>query len=65
MSEPEVKNLSVAMQTLKISVSSRSAQQPLWQRRFYDFNVYSDEKRIDKRRYIHRNPFTRGLVPHP
>jgi len=33
-----------------------------WQARFYDFNVWTERKRIEKLRYIHRNPVTRGLV---
>ena len=33
-----------------------------WQRRFYDFNVWSDHKRTEKLRYMHRNPVRRGLV---
>ena len=65
LSEPETKNLSVALQALKLSVARRTVPRPFWQRRFYDFNVYTDEKRIEKRRYIHRNPFTRGLVRRP
>ncbi len=36
-----------------------------WQRRFYDFNVWSARKRIEKLRYIHRNPVKRGLVDAP
>jgi putative transposase len=36
-----------------------------WQRRYYDFNVHSPEKRTEKIRYIHRNPVTRGLVSKP
>jgi putative transposase len=36
-----------------------------WQRRFYDFNVWSDRKRIEKLRYMHRNPVRRGLVLEP
>jgi len=36
-----------------------------WQSRFYDFNVWTDTKRIEKLRYIHRNPVTRGLVASP
>ena len=36
-----------------------------WQRRFYDFNVYSNEKRFEKLRYMHRNPVRRGLVSLP
>jgi hypothetical protein len=27
-----------------------------WQRRYYDFNVGSERKHIEKLRYIHRNP---------
>jgi putative transposase len=37
----------------------------LWQARFYDFNVWTERKRIEKLRYIHRNPVTRGLVTSP
>ena len=36
-----------------------------WQARFYDFNVWTEEKRIEKLRYIHRNPVARGLVESP
>jgi len=36
-----------------------------WQPRFYDFNVWSEHKRIEKLRYIHRNPVKRGLVESP
>jgi putative transposase len=28
----------------------------IWQPRFYDFVVFSDKKRIEKLRYMHRNP---------
>src|ERR1019366_1662170 len=38
---------------------------PIWQKRFYDFNVCSTEKRIEKLRYMHRNPVKRGLVTAP
>jgi putative transposase len=37
----------------------------VWQRRFYDFNVWTARKRIGKLRYMHRNPVTRGLVQEP
>jgi len=33
-----------------------------WQRRFYDFNVWSKKKRIEKLNYMHMNPVKRGLV---
>lgn len=36
-----------------------------WQARFYDFNVWTEKKRIEKLRYIHRNPVRRGLVSSP
>ena len=29
------------------------------------FNVHSDKKRIEKLRYMHRNPVVRGLVAKP
>ena len=33
--------------------------------RYYDFNVWSHRKFIEKLRYIHRNPVERGLVAGP
>ena len=45
-------------------VSSRG-QHRFWQARFYDFNVWTEKKRIEKLRYIHRNPVKRGLVNSP
>jgi len=36
-----------------------------WQARFYDFNVWSIKKRIEKLRYLHRNPAKVGLVEAP
>jgi putative transposase len=37
----------------------------VWQRRFYDFIVFTDKKRVEKLRYMHRNPVQRGLVLRP
>ena len=37
----------------------------IWQPRFYDFVVFSEHKRVEKLRYMHRNPVKRGLVPAP
>lgn len=37
----------------------------VWQSRFYDFNVWSERKRVEKLRYMHRNPVKRGLVLEP
>ena len=41
------------------------AEGHVWQRRFYDFVVWSHAKRVEKLRYIHRNPVKRGLVLEP
>jgi hypothetical protein len=38
---------------------------PFWQARYYDFNVWSEAKRVEKLRYMHRNPVRRGLVTKP
>jgi putative transposase len=37
----------------------------VWQKRFYDFNVRTEQKQIEKLRYMHRNPVKRGLVERP
>ncbi len=84
VSEPQRRNLSVAIKALKQAMARRvlgssqrryrqqtelfpGASMPgrFWQARFYDFNVWSAKKRIEKLRYIHRNPVTRGLVRSP
>jgi len=36
-----------------------------WQKRFYDFNVYSAKKRNEKLEYMHQNPVKRELVTDP
>jgi hypothetical protein len=36
-----------------------------WQARFYDFNVWTERKRVEKLNYMHRNPVKRGLVALP
>ena len=36
-----------------------------WQKRFYDFNVWSKKKMKEKLEYMHANPVQRKLVPHP
>ncbi len=45
--------------------SSNEAAGEIWQRRFYDLNVWTEHKRIEKLRYMHRNPVKRGLVIRP
>ncbi len=68
VNEPENGSLAQAMQSLKQSVArslALRATDPFWQARYYDFNVWSEHKFVEKLRYIHRNPVTRGLVTRP
>jgi putative transposase len=75
ISEPQEQTPSLVMQALKLGFARRVQSTMLksgkvvpshvWQRRFYDFNVRTEAKRIEKLRYIHRNPVTRGLVERP
>jgi putative transposase len=46
-------------------VAAQSRERPFSQRRYYDFNLHGEKKLIEKRRYIHRNPVTRGSVAQP
>jgi putative transposase len=81
MSEPKTGTVSLVMQVLKQRVGRKcrgkrksssqmrlwEAESPkaFWQTRYYDFNVYSGKKKIQKLRYMHRNPVKRGLVTAP
>ena len=75
ISEPEIGTPSVLIQAVKIGFARRvinhwglppsGTPAHIWQRRFYDFNVWGREKRVEKIRYIHRNPVRRGLVQNP
>ena len=65
VSEPRRALLAKALQALKLSVAVQSSERPFWQRRYYDFNVFTEAKVKEKLRYIHRNPVTRGLVERP
>ncbi len=69
VSEPERGTLALVLQMLKQNTSRQLRQftrgGPLWQERYYDFNVWSEKKRLEKLRYIHRNPVKRGLVERP
>lgn len=81
ISEPEEGTPSTVMQVVKQRFARRVlARKPaasgqlklwpeerphIWQRRFYDFNVWSERKRVEKLRYMHRNPVKRGLVLEP
>jgi putative transposase len=81
ISEPERGTPSTVMQVVKqrfarsvLGFKKRNSPQSdlwpdseehVWQRRFYDFNVWSARKRIEKLRYMHRNPVKRGLALEP
>ena len=66
--EPNFCGVAKVMQSLKQRVSRAVSQMiggPFWQTRYYDFNVFSEKKRLEKLRYIHRNPVARRLVGAP
>jgi putative transposase len=65
---------STVLQTLKQQVSRRllstcdrsDGRLPqFWQRRFYDFNVWSLRKKVEELGSMHMNPVKRGVVDHP
>ncbi|HEY4931142.1 MAG TPA: transposase [Terriglobales bacterium] len=64
VTEPGRATLARAIQSLKQSVSQKlnSHHGHLWQARYYDFSVFTPKKRVEKLKYIHRNPVHRGLV---
>jgi REP-associated tyrosine transposase len=48
---------------LRLKFASEQAAAPaFWQRRFYDFNVWSTKKIMEKLEYMHENPVKRKLV---
>jgi putative transposase len=63
--EPINGTISGVIHDLKLSVTLRRSERPFWQARYYDFNVHTSEKRVEKLRYMHRNPVKRGLVAKP
>jgi putative transposase len=60
----QVNRASSGRERLLGEVSNRK-REPFWQRRFYDFNVWSVKKKNEKMNYMHFNPVKRGLVEHP
>ncbi|MGC1423459.1 MAG: transposase [Terracidiphilus sp.] len=63
--EPRRGAVADVIHALKLSVVLRRHERPFWQARYYDFNVRTTGKRIEKLRYMHRNPVKRGLVSTP
>ena len=69
ISEPPTLDPSCVMLTLKtelaLDLNNAVGLTQFWDRRFYDFNVYSVFKRREKLNYMHMNPIKRGLVRNP
>lgn len=66
LSEPRDAKLATAMQVIKQRFSrTRILEEEVWERRYYDFNIYTPEKLHEKLHYIHMNPVTAGLVTAP
>ena len=67
MSEPKLHPLATTLNVLKAETSKRlkGDRKQFWQTRYYDFNVLTSAKLVEKLRSIHRNPVERGLVPSP
>jgi putative transposase len=63
--EPLKGTVADVIRAAKLSVALRRPERPFWQARYYDFNVRTTEKRVEKLRYMHRNPVKRGLVSKP
>jgi hypothetical protein len=56
----------VPLAEIRMPVAKHIGDLPgFWQARFYDFNVYSHEKKNEKLECMHANPVNRGLVRHP
>jgi putative transposase len=55
-----------ADRALPLRLARETGEAPaFWQRRFYDFNVWSAKKALEKLEYMHENPVKRKLVARP
>lgn len=50
---------------LKSYARFMAPRDPVWQPRYYDFNIYSEKKLREKLEYMHLNPVRAGLVHRP
>jgi putative transposase len=65
LGEPQIGSLSTALQVVKQRTARKVhdvIRGQMWQRRFYDFNVFTQEKVTEKLFYMHENPVKRGLT---
>ena len=65
VTEPDKGSLSLAIQILKQRFSKTRTEECVWESRYHDVNVWTDEIRIQKLKYLHRNPVRAGLVTEP
>jgi putative transposase len=65
VTEPEEALISTAIQVLKQRFSRTRTEEFVRKPRYHDFNVYSNDKRVEKLRYMHRNPVKAGVVERP
>jgi putative transposase len=67
LTEPKVRPLGTTLSVLKGETSKllKGERVQFWQVRYYDFNVITSRKFVEKLRYIHRNPVERGLARKP
>jgi putative transposase len=49
----------------EMSYGLSASERHVWQIRFYDFVVFTEAKKVEKLRYMHRNPVKTGLVGEP
>ena len=53
------------MQILKQRFSKTRPEKYVWEPLYYDFNVRTEGKRMEKMVYMHKNPVRDGLVATP
>jgi putative transposase len=63
--KPLVLSATIPYFDAEVSKQVKGERKQFWQRRYYDFNVLSQAKQVEKLRYMHRNPVKRGLVDRP
>ena len=67
LSEPQKQKLATTLSVLKGETSKhlKGDRRQFWQVRYFDFNIFTQKKFVEKLRYIHRNPVEAGLVQKP
>jgi putative transposase len=55
----------VGLGQLALGFPEEAGVRRFWQRRYYDFNLYLENKLREKLDYVHMNPVKERLVEHP